>query len=778
MTSGTSENKAQKLDWVRIVLLAKFDVIRCLARPESRQIIASVRRFITTYATQLLEAIPEDNAEALDAEANRLAAADVWALDLKEMPGAYADMARLWDQLRASHAHPDEVAKLHAMIESEAMESPDRLLDQVECAHWLSQMQMACQFYLRAPLSGEARSEAQGDPLASCTCDQAQRVIDAYAGVLFSIIRQHARPDQNAVVDAVAAAFIQVTHLRLDKCRQSNWPPTPLLMDLLKLDPSHVRISALKLNDPAISEAWDAAVLAAHADGRYWHDLVAARRMLHDRPEIFVNSEKDPASITRLFLSCVDAAQLTKEQLPAAVEAVKQIRVDYFGHGKVALQISFNTFVVGTEAKVIREHLRAILEHDDSPVIRVNLRYVKQVSSMTLSLLIEISREVEAHNRELVFEGVAGELQELFEVTRFSKRFAVINNPGWSIDSDRPSLEGSELGVGSRMPLRPIVDLPGAPNVSEYAELRLPSEADSAYLPPLPPSAPVPRPAIDAGPPREPVIEHVVDQPTDQPVSPAVKPAVNPAVDQPIEPGVGPIRPGSDDDLNTEGLLVLDDDQTSVSTPAPTPQENAAPPRTTPARTTQSRSINETVDGEIKRKRLWAIVQKLIILAAIIFWCVQLPVYTWVTKFFTRIWAHDPAPQMTLEAAVKQSNVAEVEANLLKGASANWHDTQGLGLLSAASMKGDLAVVKLLIEHGAKVSEPDASGRTPLHWAAASGRSDIAGYLIDVGANVDAVDLKGGTPLSEAKRFGHSEMVSLLQKHHAADGVIEPTTKK
>jgi hypothetical protein len=61
---------------------------------------------------------------------------------------------------------------------------------------------------------------------------------------------------------------------------------------------------------------------------------------------------------------------------------------------------------------------------------------VQRVSSMFLTLLLEIQKEAIAYKRELVLEAVAGELFELLQVTGFTKRFAVLQSAGWTKSQD------------------------------------------------------------------------------------------------------------------------------------------------------------------------------------------------------------------------------------------------------------------------------------------------------------------------------------------------------
>jgi hypothetical protein len=143
------------------------------------------------------------------------------------------------------------------------------------------------------------------------------------------------------------------------------------------------------------------------------------------------------------------------------------------------------------------------------------------------------------------------------------------------------------------------------------------------------------------------------------------------------------------------------------------------------------------------------------------------PLLSWASKLSDRFFAGATQPTMSLEAAVKAGNVAEVKINLIRGADTTTSDVNGLGTLSTACVRGDRDAVALLIEHGANMNESDKFGATPLHWAAGSGRLEVVEYLVAHGADVNAVDGRGVTPMDEASAFGHRAVVELLQENHA-----------
>jgi hypothetical protein len=84
---------------------------------------------------------------------------------------------------------------------------------------------------------------------------------------------------------------------------------------------------------------------------------------------------------------------------------------------------------------------------------------------------------------------------------------------------------------------------------------------------------------------------------------------------------------------------------------------------------------------------------------------------------------------LTLIGAVKNGNLAEVEA-LIKGkADVNQEAEQGWTPLNFAAGKGDLALVKLLVESGADIFKVGRDKRTPYMIALAANRASVAKYL-------------------------------------------------
>jgi ankyrin repeat protein len=107
-----------------------------------------------------------------------------------------------------------------------------------------------------------------------------------------------------------------------------------------------------------------------------------------------------------------------------------------------------------------------------------------------------------------------------------------------------------------------------------------------------------------------------------------------------------------------------------------------------------------------------------------------------------------PTPRLVMAAG--DGDLAEVKAEIEKGADVNAVDRGGGTALHQAVVSQSLPVVEVLLAAGADVSVADSSGRTALHYAAIYLQPDIAKRLLAVGASVDALDRNGNTPLLDA----------------------------
>ena len=112
--------------------------------------------------------------------------------------------------------------------------------------------------------------------------------------------------------------------------------------------------------------------------------------------------------------------------------------------------------------------------------------------------------------------------------------------------------------------------------------------------------------------------------------------------------------------------------------------------------------------------------------------------------------------------AVREGDLAAVEARLERGADVNriW-PTDGTALIEA-SRRSDAAMVSLLLDSGA---EPDLVTRqsgTALIAAARAGSLEVVDLLLEAGAQVDLAAPQNGSALINASRGGHLEVMSRL----------------
>jgi len=102
-------------------------------------------------------------------------------------------------------------------------------------------------------------------------------------------------------------------------------------------------------------------------------------------------------------------------------------------------------------------------------------------------------------------------------------------------------------------------------------------------------------------------------------------------------------------------------------------------------------------------------------------------------------------PETELFYAVRNADIARIEALLKGGASVSVTDDHGWTPLHVAALKGHAKVAALLLEHGADVNAEDIDGWRPLHVAALQGQTSVVDVLIAGKAVLDAGDDDGWT---------------------------------
>ncbi len=121
--------------------------------------------------------------------------------------------------------------------------------------------------------------------------------------------------------------------------------------------------------------------------------------------------------------------------------------------------------------------------------------------------------------------------------------------------------------------------------------------------------------------------------------------------------------------------------------------------------------------------------------------------------------AHEP----DLIQAASKGDLAQVEAELSKGAKVNAKDSSNWTALMMASSDGHLDVVRALLAAGADPNAQLPGGWTALMMASENGHIDVVRALIAANADFNARTNNGNTALGLASAHGHAEIKALLQ---------------
>lgn len=122
-------------------------------------------------------------------------------------------------------------------------------------------------------------------------------------------------------------------------------------------------------------------------------------------------------------------------------------------------------------------------------------------------------------------------------------------------------------------------------------------------------------------------------------------------------------------------------------------------------------------------------------------------------------------PREALQIAVRNGDVARVQALLEAGVSPRFHSRTGETPLHMAARADHVRIVRLLIGAGADVNAREATlGGTPLHKAAAQGALESVDALLVAGADFNLQDNKGDTPLHKAMIMGRESVTYRLTR--------------
>jgi len=127
--------------------------------------------------------------------------------------------------------------------------------------------------------------------------------------------------------------------------------------------------------------------------------------------------------------------------------------------------------------------------------------------------------------------------------------------------------------------------------------------------------------------------------------------------------------------------------------------------------------------------------------------------------------AAEPMPprEKALFKSAYDGNLADVQVQITKGASANYADKEQRTALILAANNGHTAVVEFLYGKGADINAIDHGGMTALMYTAKRSFNETATFLLNNGAEVNVQSRKKGiTALMLASGWGNEALVQML----------------
>jgi uncharacterized protein len=148
--------------------------------------------------------------------------------------------------------------------------------------------------------------------------------------------------------------------------------------------------------------------------------------------------------------------------------------------------------------------------------------------------------------------------------------------------------------------------------------------------------------------------------------------------------------------------------------------------------------------------------------------CIALSIGT-VIRLTAQGSARDADPGSTpFHEAVRQNDLAAVNALLARGADVNAPTRYGVTPLGLAALNSNTEIVRKLLDAGANANAATSGGDTALMTAARVGSVDAVTLLLSSGARVDAkTSPRGQTALIWAVTENHADVVKLLVAHGA-----------